>query len=1052
MTVKRFNKYAWVLCSGLVWLLACDLFAASISLVPSASVSDRRGQVTIRWKLENTGDALAENVRVTVETPFGESLVEELGHLDPGDSLSWTTSYGHTRRTLPGRYAALLRIRYKDQERYAFDALAAMPYNIGKTSNQPAVAVALEQLLSGEPHVEEGVESGQADPYAGVEPIEHSGLLRLTILPLTESKSRLRIRLALPEAFGLLSDLPEEIDFPTSTFITDLAVTNYSGVAGSRLPIIAMVETSAGGEYYASLAETTVRVGGTPPTANFPKAPVPVWLALAALALWLVCEIYLRFVRPLAFRKNVEAGDETSVAENEPPAILKNDGESDGLNAGEELNRREQGRGSRLSVVAMPGVWLDIVILAAVVLLLGSVLSARLMLADTLAVGGDTPAHHYLMRYLREQLFSDGRIVGWAPGWWSGFPIFQFYFPLPYLIMVLLDLFLPTNVAFKIGTMLGIYALPFCAYAAGRLLRLPRPLPALLALASAPLLLDTTQTMWGVNISSTLAGMISNSYSFALLLPALASAVRDAFDAMPRPRTVILLVLVVLSHFFTAIFAAILLTALLGGLAIRAVATRKGLDCDRALALLPLGIMTFLLMAWWLLPLVATRAWSVDFGDPWNIRLMEHLPIIVKASALPALAATLLLLVWRRVSLPRGWRMWAGLHLLMFVAAVMLFFLGSAISPVFVNCRLWPFMVYALLTLAALTVGWLAWRSRVPLLATVTLVLLVFAWPWDAPNQVRDWSAYNFGGTEDLADGWVLHSLAERLKGTSGRLAYDLHPGNEQLGSSRAFESLPALCGKPVLEGGIVNSALGSIAAYTVQGEMSDGTAGWPSVVKPRSFDPAVGLRRLEFLGVRHFVARSRRTQAALEQDLGWEMIEDYGKWQLFESGITNASPVRVWGTRLPVVETTSPQEAMVEWLGEPQRLVAPAILLRPGEMPPEQVGEEPLEVDLPLPQEYLDIVSEPVPLMVERPGRIRFQTTALGQPHLIAVSYFPNWKVKGARKVYPATPGYMVIFPEERDVELRFGSTVVDRLGNLLSLAGLALLIFWLYDIRRSR
>ena len=171
-------------------------------------------------------------------------------------------------------------------------------------------------------------------------------------------------------------------------------------------------------------------------------------------------------------------------------------------------------------------------------------------------------------------------------------------------------------------------------------------------------------------------------------------------------------------------------------------------------------------------------------------------------------------------------------------------------------------------------------------------------------------------------------------------------------------------------------------------------------------------------------------------------MIEDYGKWQLFESTITNASPVRVWETSLPVLETDKPQETIVEWLAEPQRMVAPPILLRPGEEPPVQVGEEPLQVDLPLPPEYLEIVSRPVPLLVQQPDRIRFHTTALGQPHLIAVSYFPNWKVLGARKVYLAAPGYMVVFPEERDVELRFGSTAADRLGNLLSLAGLALLV----------
>ena len=52
---------------------------------------------------------------------------------------------------------------------------------------------------------------------------------------------------------------------------------------------------------------------------------------------------------------------------------------------------------------------------------------------------------------------------------------------------------------------------------------------------------------------------------------------------------------------------------------------------------------------------------------------------------------------------------------------------------------------------------------------------------------------------------------------------------NEALGSSRCFEALPYVWpGTRTLEGGIVNSALGSLAAYTVQGEISDAPAGWP--------------------------------------------------------------------------------------------------------------------------------------------------------------------------------------------------------------------------------
>ena len=53
-------------------------------------------------------------------------------------------------------------------------------------------------------------------------------------------------------------------------------------------------------------------------------------------------------------------------------------------------------------------------------------------------------------------------------------------------------------------------------------------------------------------------------------------------------------------------------------------------------------------------------------------------------------------------------------------------------------------------------------------------------------------------------------------------MAFDLHPDNERLGSSRIFEAIPHLTQRGILEGGIVNSALGALPAYMIQGQVSD--------------------------------------------------------------------------------------------------------------------------------------------------------------------------------------------------------------------------------------
>src|SRR5438093_12913267 len=96
-------------------------------------------------------------------------------------------------------------------------------------------------------------------------------------------------------------------------------------------------------------------------------------------------------------------------------------------------------------------------------------LKPHLLLANTTPAGGDMGAHVWGPAYLRDHLLPHGRITGWTPDWYAGFPALVFYFPLPSLLMVLLDVLLPYGVAFKLVTVLGVLVLPVAAYQFGRL-------------------------------------------------------------------------------------------------------------------------------------------------------------------------------------------------------------------------------------------------------------------------------------------------------------------------------------------------------------------------------------------------------------------------------------------------------------------------------------------------------------------------------------------------------------------------------------------------------
>src|SRR3989442_1854842 len=97
-------------------------------------------------------------------------------------------------------------------------------------------------------------------------------------------------------------------------------------------------------------------------------------------------------------------------------------------------------------------------------------LKPHLLLANTTPAGGDMGAHVWGPAYLRDHLLPHGRITGWTPDWYPGFPALVFYFPLPSLLIVLLNGVLPYGIAFKLVTVLGLVALPVCAYAFARMI------------------------------------------------------------------------------------------------------------------------------------------------------------------------------------------------------------------------------------------------------------------------------------------------------------------------------------------------------------------------------------------------------------------------------------------------------------------------------------------------------------------------------------------------------------------------------------------------------
>ena len=264
--------------------------------------------------------------------------------------------------------------------------------------------------------------------------------------------------------------------------------------------------------------------------------------------------------------------------------------------------------------------WANLVAVLGVTLVAFSQLHPALLFANTTTAGGDTGAHLALPAFLESHLLTHGRLTGWDPGWYDGFPLYTFYFPLPGLVAVVINAVAPYNVAFKLVTVLGSLLLPVSAWAFGRLAGLRNPGPACLAAATLPFLFEPSFSIYGGNLLSTLAGEFSYSLGLSLALLFLGVVAAGLRTGRFRALAAVLFAVTLLCHLIPALFAAagavvwLLLDADLVRSVRRKARGARGRWRGRLLWSLTAGAVGLGLTAWWLVPFAAEQSYTTDMG------------------------------------------------------------------------------------------------------------------------------------------------------------------------------------------------------------------------------------------------------------------------------------------------------------------------------------------------------------------------------------------------------------------------------------------------------
>ncbi len=636
-----------------------------------------------------------------------------------------------------------------------------------------------------------------------------------------------------------------------------------------------------------------------------------------------------------------------------------------------------------------------------------------LWILPTWATGGDTASHILYANVFRDWL-AQGKISGWMPEVFMGFPAFSYYFPMPFVLGVGLSGLIGLPVAFKFIAMLPAVLLPLGTYAMAALLRWPVAARLLGAAGAAGFVLTTGTSIWGGNLMAQMAGEFAYSWGFlwtVLFWGVLGRALKRGGRSWIL--AALLEVLVAFSHGYALLvagFGAFLFPLLFGN-------WRQALPI-----ILQVHTLAFLILGFWLIPLISNLPWTIPndtsmWVEHWQTLWPKQLwPMSL---GLPYLVAILFL--------SRSARTGLGFPLGVCVFGLTAFHAAHQLG--LADIRFFPYAQWGAVVALAAGIGWLIYRS-VPasLLWAGSIVLALMSWWEPDSGDVENWARWNLEGYE-LKSRWPAYqAVAETLSGglMNARVIFEHDPDNNDFGSTRTVEAMPLFGSRPVLEGLYMESAISSAFIYQLQAEISNRPSSplsrFPS--SKGSIDAAV--EHMNEFYTDTLVLRSQQMKQRFSADQRFEVL-------------SRQDPLLVLRLKNPgshlvdLVDEPLEIKSREQWMNRAFRRfrLSHPYDTREIYLSPDQAWQTPPPA-----------TAGDVRILSMERERLVFETSAVGQPHVIRMSYHPKWMSVSGEPVFLTEPAFMLIIPQQQRVELRYGATTADHVGVGLTLLGLLVLV----------
>jgi hypothetical protein len=350
----------------------------------------------------------------------------------------------------------------------------------------------------------------------------------------------------------------------------------------------------------------------------------------------------------------------------------------------------------------------------------------------------------------------------------------------------------------------------------------------------------------------------------------------------------------------------------------------------------------------------------------------------------------------------------------------------------------------------------------------------VFSSSWGpvhlGPNQVTNWSSYNYMGYEGQSSYPEYRSLITSMERVSthygcGRTMWEYSDSENRFGTPEALMLLPYWTNGCIdsMEGLLFESSTTTPYHFINQAELSTGPSE-PEVGLPYAQtqgDVAIGVRHLQLLGVRYFMAESPEIEQQANADPALKLVAKSGPWTYSYNSVLSHTTWDIYLVKNSPLVTPLPNDPAVlsgvnpapsgwlnqsvDWYDHPNRWNVELAQGGPSSWPRTTVGDTRPPVRPAATTRVTDVSTTDT--------TVSFHVTKVGTPVMVKVSYFPNWHASGADGPWRVTPNLMVVVPTSHDVTLSYGRSGADYLGDVLTVAGvLALAALIVVPWRRRR